>query len=300
MFLGPSNTAGKVETAFLLLVGISVALLVLVTFFTILFLIRYNSKRHPRPQEVKESVALEVIWTAVPVALVLAMFYFGWVDFDYVRNPPRDAIPVNVTARQWSWLFEYGNGRKSEILRVPVGKPVKLILTSEDVIHSLYVPAFRIKEDCVPGMKTHLWFNARQPGSYDIFCTEYCGVGHSHMRSQVVVMPGDDFDKWYAGVEPAGPDQKGLTILKEKGCLGCHSIDGSQKIGPTLRGTYGKKVSVLTDGKGREVTADEEYLERSILQPGADVVRGYAPIMPAIPLSGEELQTLIDYLKTLK
>src|SRR5512139_3947886 len=270
MFLGPSNTSGKVETAFLLVVGISVALLVLVTCVMIVFLIRYNSKRHPRSQEVKESVALEVVWTVVPVALVLVMSYFGWVDFEYVRNPPKNAMPVNVTARQWSRLFAYENGRKSELLRVPGCIPVKLILTSEDVIHSLYIPAYRIKEDCVPGMKTHLWFSARELGSYDIFCTEYCGVAHSHMRSHVVVMTDDDFDKWYTATEAGGLAEKGLTILKEKGCLGCHSIDGSQKIGPTLKGTFGKKVRVLTDGKEREVTADEEYLKMSILRPAAD------------------------------
>ena len=147
--------------------------------------IRCNKERHPHPEHVKESMLLEVTWTVIPTILVILMFYFGWVDFEYIRNPPTDAMSVNVTARQWSWLFDYENGRQSDMLRVPAGKPVRLVMTSADVLHCLYIPAYRIKEDCVPGMKTHLWFTANAAGYYDIFCTEYCGVGHSHMRSKL-------------------------------------------------------------------------------------------------------------------
>ena len=193
MFWGPANTTGKVDSAFLFILSISVALLFIVTLAMVFFLIKYNRKTHPQSEEVKESMALEIIWTVVPTILVLLMFYYGWVNFDYIRNPPGDAMPINVIARQWSWHFEYGNGKQSDVLRVPVNKPVKLVLTSLDVIHSLFIPAFRIKEDCVPGMKTHLWFNANESGTYDIFCTEYCGVGHSHMRSKVIVMPVSGF-----------------------------------------------------------------------------------------------------------
>ena len=300
MLLGPSNTAGKVESAFLFVVGSAVILLVIVTFLMIFFLIKYNRKRHPRSEEVKESLLLEIIWTAIPTALVLVMFYFGWVDFDYIRNPPKDAMPVNVIARQWSWLFTYENGKQSDLLRVPINKPIKLIMTSQDVIHCLFIPAFKIKEDCVPGMKTHLWFSANEIGSYDIYCTEYCGVGHSHMLSKVIVMQGNDFEKWYASAEAAGLPEKGLKLLQEKGCLGCHSTDGTKKIGPTLKGLYGKKVVVFTNGKEREIIADEEYLRKSILKPEADIVKGYAPIMPAIPVTDEDLQKIVEFLKTLK
>ena len=300
MLLGPSNTAGKVEGAFLFVVGSAVILLVIVTFLMIFFLIKYNRKRHPRSEEVKESLLLEIIWTAIPTALVLVMFYFGWVDFDYIRNPPKDAMPVNVIARQWSWLFTYENGKQSDLLRVPINKPIKLIMTSQDVIHCLFIPAFKIKEDCVPGMKTHLWFSANEIGSYDIYCTEYCGVGHSHMLSKVIVMQGNDFEKWYASAEAAGLQEKGLKLLQEKGCLGCHSTDGTKKIGPTLKGLYGKKVVVFTNGKEREIIADEEYLRKSILKPEADIVKGYAPIMPAIPVTDEDLQKIVEFLKTLK
>jgi cytochrome c oxidase subunit 2 len=301
MFWGPSNTAGKVESAFLFIVAASVILLCIVTFFMILFLVKYNSKRHPQGEEVKESMALEITWTIIPTVLVLLMFYFGWVDFEYLRHPPPDAMPVNVIARQWSWLFIYENGKQSGVLKVPINKPVKLIMTSKDVIHSLFIPAFRIKEDCVPGMKTHLWFNANELGSYDIFCTEYCGVGHSHMLSKVIVMPVGDFDSWYRAKQAAATSEsEGHRFLESKGCLGCHTTDGSKKIGPTFKGLVGKKVTVLTNGKERVVTADEAYIERSVLHPKADVVKGFPDIMPTIPVTKEELEEILDYLKSLK
>ncbi len=251
-------------------------------------------------EEVKENLLLEIIWTVIPTILVMLMFYLGWVNFDYIRAPPRDAMTVNVTARQWSWLFEYEDGRKSDVLRVPLGKPVKLILTSQDVIHSLFIPAFRIKEDCVPGMKTHLWFNATEAGTYDIFCTEYCGVGHSHMLSKVIVMPVSDFGNWYKTAGAPGAMNKGFQLLESKGCLGCHTTDGTKKIGPTFKGLFKNKVTVITDGKERTITADEDYIKKSILQPGADVVKGFPNIMPAIPVTGEESETIVEYMESLK
>ena len=299
MLLGPSNTSGKIEIAFLILTGISVLFLVLVTFFICLFLIKYNKKKHPKAEKVGESLLLEIVWTVIPTALVLALFYFGWKDFDYIRNAPKNAIPVTVIARQWSWLFEYENGVQSDVLRVPLGKPIKLILTSEDVIHCLFIPAFRIKEDCVPGLKTHLWFTADEAGSYDIFCTEYCGVGHSHMRSKVVAVPEGEFAAWY-GSAAKKPTDRGFKILSAKGCLGCHSVDGTAGAGPTLKGVYNNQVTVLIKGKEKQVIADEAYLTTSILQPGFDVVKGYQPIMPVVPLTKDELQAIGDYLKQLK
>lgn len=301
MFLGPSNTAGKIEISFLILTGVSVLFLVCVTFFIILFLVKYNKKRHPKAEEVSESLLLEIVWTVIPTALVLALFYFGWKDFDYIRNAPKDAMPVTVIARQWSWAFEYENGKESDVLRVPLGKPIKLILTSKDVIHSFFVPAFRIKEDCVPGMATHLWFAVNDAGSYDIFCTEYCGAGHSHMRSKVVAMPPEEFAAWYSKATTEKPQERGLKLLLTKGCLGCHSIDGTVRgEAPTLKGLYNRRITVLEKGKEKEVTADEAYLRTSIMQPASDVVKGYQPVMPAFPMTQEELQTIVDYLKRLK
>jgi cytochrome c oxidase subunit 2 len=183
---------------------------------------------------------------------------------------------------------------------VPLNKPVRLVLTSADVIHSLYIPAFRIKEDCVPGIKTYLGFNANEVGKYDIFCTEYCGVGHSQMLSKVIVMPADEFGKWHEAAEAAGLVAKGQKVLRDKGCSGCHSIDGSRKAGPTLKGLYGARETVITDGRERIVTVDDVYIKNYVRKPNIDIVKGYQPIMPIIPITDEELNLLVEYIKTLK
>jgi cytochrome c oxidase subunit 2 len=300
VFLGPANTTGKVDSAFFFIVASAVVLLVLVMIFMIIFLIKYNKKRHPQSQSVKESAALEIVWTIIPTLLVLVMFYFGWVNFEYIRNPPKDAMQVDVTARQWSWLFHYANGKEDDVLRVPVNKPVKLIMTSEDVLHCLFIPAFRIKEDCVPGFKTHLWFNANETGPFEIFCSEYCGAGHSHMRSQVIVMAQTDFDKWYQTKEEVGAAAEGLKVLKANGCLGCHSLDGTKKLGPTFKGLFGRPEAVTTNGKARTITVDEAYIRHYIAEPNQDIISGYTPIMPKFSLTNEELKAIIAYLETLK
>jgi cytochrome c oxidase subunit II len=300
MMLGPSNTTGKIDSAFLFIVSACVILLAIVTICMVVFLIRYNRARHPRPEHVRESILLEVVWTVIPTILVIFMFYFGWVDFEFIRNPPRGAMPVEVTARQWSWLFTYDNGKQDDVLRVPVEKPVKLIMTSVDVLHCLFIPAFRIKEDCVPGMKTHLWFTADRIGSYDIYCTEYCGVGHSHMRSKVIVMAPADFEKWRSTAESKALVDLGPKLLQSKGCLGCHSLDGSPKVGPTFKGLYGRKETVETGGRERSITADEAYIDQSIREPQGDIVKGYPPVMPRIPLTDDERKAIVAYLETVK
>ena len=300
MLMGPANTSGRVDETFIYIVGISAVLLVLVTACMIYFVIRYNRKRHPQAEEVKESVWLEIFWTVVPTLLALSRFYFGWVNFKYIRTPVKDAISVNVVASKWAWLFIYENGKRSDVLRVPVNKPVRLVLTSADVIHSLYIPAFRIKEDCVPGIKTYLGFNANETGTYDIFCTEYCGVGHSQMLSKVVVMQIEEFEKWIEAADVAGPANKGNKVLTDKGCLGCHSIDGSKKAGPSFKGLYGARETVITNGAERTVIADDAYIRNYVRHPNIDIVKGYQPIMPVIPVTDAELALLVEYIKTLK
>ncbi len=300
MVLGPSNIAGKIETSFLIVVGACVVLLVIVTVTMLVFLYKYNRKRHPVPDDIKENIPLEIIWTVIPTVLVIFMFYFGWVDFDYIRNPPRDAMNIDVISRQWSWTFRYENGKQSDTLRVPVGQPVKLTLTSEDVIHCLFIPAYRVKEDCVPGLKTHLWFTANEAGAYNIFCTEYCGLEHSHMRSKLITMPVAEFTAWYQSKPEMKAGQKGLELLQTKGCLGCHTTDGSPKVGPTFKGLYQRKVTVVTQGKERMIVADEEYIKRSVLDPGSDIAKGFPNIMPKLPVSEEELNEIVDYIEKLK
>jgi cytochrome c oxidase subunit 2 len=296
-----SNSADKVDTTFSYILGIEVVLLVLVTSAMVLFVIRYNRKKKETPENIEGSLLLEIIWTIIPTLLVLGMFYIGWRSFDSIRKVPKEVMTIRVTARQWSWLFSYENGKQSDALKVPFGKPIKMLITSADVIHSFYIPAFRIKEDCVPKMETYLWFTANEVGTYDIFCTEYCGLGHSGMVSKVVVMPEKDFDAWYLAAAAAAPRKpNGLKTLEDKGCLGCHTTDGTKKIGPTFKGLYGSKVTVLTSGKERVIVADEEYLRRSVLEPKADIVKGYPDVMPTLPLTPEEMEEIIEYLESLK
>lgn len=295
-----SNSADKVDAAFSYLLWIEVALLVLVTSAMVLFIIRYNRRKRRESENIEGSLLLEIIWTVIPVLIVLVMFYIGWKSFVSIRHVPKEVMTINVTARQWSWRFSYENGKQSGILRVPVGKPIKMLLTSMDVIHSFYIPAFRIKEDCVPKMQTYLWFTPTEVGSYDIFCTEYCGLGHSRMITKAVVMPEREFYEWYAAVPAAAAKMSGHELVESKGCLGCHTTDGTKKIGPTFKGLYGSRVMVLTNGTERTITADSKYIRHSILRPKADVVKGYPDIMPTIPVTPAELDTIEEYIETLK
>ncbi len=309
MVTGWPNMSNPADDTFFFILGISLTLLVLNTAAMIYFVVRYSKKRHPRAEEVKESIPLEITWTVIPTLLVLAIFFVGWKGFQYMRTAPPDAMVVKVIARQWSWTFDYENGKETTVLKIPVRKPIKLLITSTDVLHSLYIPAYRIKEDAVPGRETHLWFLPDELGSFDLFCTEYCGVSHSDMISKVEVMSPQDFNAWYksgTGIVKAGVKKNGKRLpggnklLQDKGCIACHTIDGMEKVGPTFKGLYGRKVFVITAGKEREIIADDEYIKRSIKDPKADVVKGFQPIMPVLQLSDEEINEIIEYLKTLK
>ncbi len=319
MVTGWPNLSNPADDTFFFILGISVTLLALNTGVMLYFVFRYSRKRHPQAEEVRENTALEIIWTVIPTILVLAIFWVGWKGFVYMRTAPPDAMPIKVTARQWSWQFTDENGRQDSVLRVPLGKPVKLLITSADVLHSLFIPAYHIKEDCVPGRETHLWFLPDQVGSYDLFCTEYCGVEHSSMITKVEVMPQKDFEAWYAGTQTvaaaggkkpgapgpskkAQPSEEGAKLLEVKGCLACHTTDGTPKIGPTFKGLFGKKETVITGGKEREITVDEAFIKQTLLHPEIDRVKGFPPIMPSQQgqLSDQEIHEIVEYLKSLK
>lgn len=303
-----SNSTSAADNVFLFILVISLVLLAGITFTMIYFVVKYNRKKNTVPVNIESNLLLEITWTVIPTILVLAMFYYGWSGFRFMRAVPDDAMTVKAAGRMWSWQFTYENGKQSGELRVPLGRAIKLIITSEDVLHSLFIPAFRIKQDAVPEMETFLWFLPDKTGEYDLFCTEYCGVKHSSMVSKVIVMAVEDFQAWHESREKAGegeietPGQQGAKLLEEKGCLGCHTTDGRIEVGPSFKGLFGRKATVIRSGKERELVADEEYVKTSILYPDADIVKGFANIMPAQQgnLSESEVNEIIIYLKGLK
>jgi len=220
MFSGASNIANEVGNIFLFILVICGALLVLITFLMIYFVIKYNRKKNASPADIKGNTSLEIIWTVIPTILVVAMFYYGWTGYKVMRTVPKDAMSVKVTGVRWKWIIEYENGKMTDDLYVPLGKSVKLELSSppNDVLHSFYIPAFRIKEDVVPGMQTYLWFQPTELGEYDIFCAEYCGVEHANMLSKVIVLSEEEFQKWYESKEtPVQKETKQQEESKEEG-----------------------------------------------------------------------------------
>ncbi len=252
-----TTTEQIIDPIFYYIIGISFFFLLLITAIMLWFVWKYRRSRHPRPtSQVTKNVPLEVLWTLIPTVIALSMFYYGWSGYIALQRPPQGAMKVDVTARQWSWTFAYPNGKTSSKLYVPTGKPVAVDLRSVDVIHSFFIPAFRVKKDAVPGMTTHAWFVATDPGSYDLFCAEYCGAGHSAMITTVEALPPEKFAAWYEGKQAAEERGELKELLTRYGCTGCHSLDGSPGVGPTFKGLFGRKVTVVTNGKEHIITAD--------------------------------------------
>ena len=247
---------------------------------------------------------LEIVWTVIPVIIVLVMFYYGTIAFTPMRKVPKDAMQIKVIGKMWVWNFDYGNGKISKDLVVPFNRNVRLNLFSEDVNHGLFIPAFRVKEDVIPGYNNYLWFRPIVKGEYDIYCTDYCGLAHSGMVAKVIVVDSLDYEKWFADLKATGiiADPPGLTIMRANGCLTCHSLDGSKIIGPSFKELYGKKRTVITDQGEKEVDAFDDYIKRSILDPNAEVVKGFNKgLMQSYStvIKGEDLDKIIDYLKTI-
>lgn len=292
------TTNQAVDPVFIFIFGISLVLLLGITVTMLWFVMRYRRSKNPEPTSTAEgNIWLEIVWVVLPTILVLAMFYYGWSGYLTLRTVPKHALQVTATARMWSWSFKYANGKTSPKLYVPVGKPVLVQLVSLDVLHGFYLPAFRVKRDVVPGMQNHAWFVATKPGSYDLFCSQYCGLGHSAMISTVEALPEAKFTAWLNGSNES-EESTGLALLKQHGCLGCHSMDGTSKIGPTFKGLFGSQVRVQRDGKLLTVTADEPYLRESIHKPAAAIVEGYQPIMPPFPnLTDAEVDAMLNAIK---
>ena len=290
------EAAAQVDRAFIIILGIAVGILALVTALMVVFVVRYHYKRHPVAVETPGNIWLELLWTIVPSILVLGMFWVGWGSYKAMRAVPEDAMVVKVEGRMWSWSFTYADGKRASDLVAPVDTPVRLEMTSADVIHSFYVPAMRIKMDTVPGMTTTVWFKSDAVGEFDILCAEYCGLKHANMLATLKVVPREEFDQWLGGGSGAGAE-----LLESYGCTACHSLDGTESVGPTFKGIAGRRFEAeLPDGTVKEMVADEGYLRRAILDPDAEYVRGFDPAMPpyegAIP--EEELKAMVAYLMT--
>lgn len=301
--MGASNFVEGVDLAFKIIFGISLFFLVGITTVMLYFVYRYDRKRHPKAVQIKDNNILEITWITIPLILVILMFYYGYVAFSPMRNVPKDAIPIKVIGKMWSWTFEYEGGKQSADLVVPLNKAVKLNLYSPDVIHSLYIPAFRIKEDVVPGKDNYMWFIAQQPGTYDILCTVYCGLRHSYMEAKAKVVPEAEYLAWLKALPEKSIEPEGLVILKKNACTGCHSIDGSKIVSTSFKGLYGKSEKIITDGKERSITVDDQYLKTSVYDPDKDLVVGYQKgIMKTYKgiVTEDEMTKIIDYLKSIK
>jgi cytochrome c oxidase subunit 2 len=268
-----------------------------------LFVIRYRSRpRAATAVTASHNTLLEITWTVIPLGIVAVIFWQGFQAYMDMRTAPAGCYEIRVTGQQWSWLFAYPNGHVDENLHVPVDEPVRLTMTSKDVIHSLWIPDFRVKMDLVPGRYTSTWFRAVRPGTYTLLCAEYCGDQHSDMLSSVVVHPTGEFEEWLKDAadytKRLPPVEAGKLLYQRHGCAQCHSIDGTAGNGPTFKGIFGETHDLVGGGK---VLVDENYIRESILEPQAQVRAGFQPIMSTYQgqLSDDDIAALIEFIKSL-
>ncbi|MGA7380554.1 MAG: cytochrome c oxidase subunit II [Terriglobales bacterium] len=294
-----STGAGNVDALYIFLVLLAGFMCLAIFTMIVLFALRYRRQAGREAEQIEGSNALEITWSVVPLGIFMVIFVWGAVIYFQERTPPRGATEIYVVAKQWMWKLEHVEGqREINELHVPVGRDIEMIMTSQDVIHSFYIPAFRIKQDVLPGRYTTAWFRATKPGTYHLFCAEYCGTQHSGMIGQIVVMEPAQYEAWLSGGNASGSlASNGESIFQQLGCVTCHRSD-TQGRGPNLVGIFGKPVQ-LEDG--RTVIADENYIRESILSPSAKVVSGFKPIMPVFQglVSEEQLTELVAYVKSL-
>ncbi|WP_233216345.1 cytochrome c oxidase subunit II [Blastopirellula marina] len=318
-----STFAGEVDGLFDFIYYLSAFFFVAIVAVMVYFVLRYHRRQgHVEQASASHNEVLEITWSVIPSILVGFIFFFGFTKYLDMREPPEDAYEIVVTASQWTWDFKYPNGATSNELHIPVGQPVRFVLQATDVLHSFYIPAFRIKMDCVPQRYTSTWVIAKDitgEGAtnethtpYDLFCAEYCGKDHSRMITKVYVHNQADFDVWLEAaanyLEGIPPEQGGEMAFKKKGCAGCHSVtgDASAKFaGPPLNGQWGTPRNVIARGSSspESVVMDENYVRESVREPNAKVVVGRNPVMPMFDpqrLKDEEITAIIAYLKSLK
>jgi cytochrome c oxidase subunit II len=320
LFLPEQGTtyAGDVDHLHFFVISVTMLAAFGVAAVALYFFVRYRRRSEGETTPWVEPTALhEVIFVAVPLGLFLLWFGIGYTQYVRLRTPPRDAMDVYVQGKKWMWKFAYPGGPSgADVLKVPAGRPVRLLMTSQDVIHSFFVPAFRMKQDVLPGRYAEAWFEAKAPGRFPIFCAEYCGLGHSAMLGEVEVLPQVEFDAWVAQARAAtvaqaqdmGSDRfdvraslqdQGRTLSAEYGCLKCHSVDGTPHIGPTWLDLY-RKNEKLVDGSN--IVADEAYLTESMMDPGARIVAGYKNVMPTFQgkIPGPEIAAILEFIKSLR
>jgi cytochrome c oxidase subunit 2 len=330
-----TDVADSWDSIYWFLVWVSVFFFVGIVAAMVIFVVKYRKEVHKKTKYIEGHTGLEIIWTVIPSILLFVMFGWGWVVYKDMIKAPSDAMEVHVIGKQWLWQFMYKNGTSSiGDLYVPVNKPVKLVMSSEDVLHSFFVPNFRVKSDVVPGMYTYVWFEAKIPGIHQIYCTEYCGTSHSGMLGRVIALKDDQWKDWLSGKKidvdslPADPTfpgfranvlgeglpaaqaaggaggqislaEKGKALTTSKGCVACHSADGSKLVGPSYKGLFGRDEKLAG---GSTVKVDENYIRESIENPTAKVVEGYPPSMPPYKglLTEEEIMAITEYIKSLK
>ena len=299
-----SVTAADIDWLYMFMVWMSVICTLGIFAAMAYFCVKYRAKSRAANEIAEPSsdhnTTLEVTWSIIPLFVVIALFVWGFKGFVDLRTPPKDSLEIHAIGKRWSWSFQYAHGVDNS-LHVPVDKNVRIVIQSLDVLHSLFIPNFRVKMDAVPGRYTDLWFRATKAGTYPVFCAEYCGTSHSDMLSNVVVHPPGGYEKWVAEqIEIANslpPVELGKRVYEKQGCNACHTVDGTPKIGPTWKGLWGKNEALIG---GRSAKVDENYIRDSILDPQKDIVNGFPPSMPVTKLSDREITGVIEYLKTLK
>jgi cytochrome c oxidase subunit II len=314
---GGSTFADGIDLLHLFVIGTTMLAATGIAALTLYYMLRY---RHRSPEQTTKSIRGSTIGEIGIIGSVLAVFLLFWAigfrQYVYLETPPEGAMVIHVTAKQWMWKFSYPSERRTiNVLTVPLARPVKLLMTSRDVIHSFYVPGFRIKQDVLPGRYVTAWFEATAPGSYDIYCAEYCGTSHSRMIGTVRVLTQPEYDSWLAredegevadtdkadgaGEPSADPVRQGREIAQRRQCFACHTVDGQRHLGPTWRKLYRARIP-LEDGS--VVVADEAFLTRSMMEPLAEVHAGFKPVMPSYQgvLAAPEVAALVEFIKSLR
>ncbi len=299
-----SPTADSTDALFHFINEVSLVLLIGITIALIYFAIKYRRRSEDDETPViTHNNTLEITWSVVPLLICFVIFGWGYTGWLNLKSVPDNAYEIQVTGFKWNWSVKYANGAQTlNEIHVPQGRPVKIVLQSSDVLHSFFVPDYRVKHDVVPGRYTYVWFEAEEVGESQVFCTEYCGTDHSDMLAKVIVHTEEDFQTWLeknGGGVSGTPVEQGEQLVELQGCTTCHSDDGSRLIGPSFKGLW-ESEETLSDGS--TVTVDENYLRESILNPGAKIVESYDNVMTPYEgrISDEEITNIIEYLKTLK